>query len=153
MSSFPSGRLKRLAALGLAGLIAAGCAASLAPNIVRYSQFNYLPTDAKAVSIYKDPPPAEYEVIGEVLRTRIPANSPMDQFEQALREEAAKIGANGVVMVVQDRVTEQKIQRPAASHQPIGSGAVAVPPPRQTEEVTIRVNEKEITGVVIRFKK
>ena len=144
--------MKKLSALGLAGLLAAGCAAPLAPKIVRYPQFNYPPTDAKAVTIYKDPPPAKYEVIGEV-RTRIPADAPMDQFEQSLKEEAAKIGANGVVIVVEDRVTEQKIQRPAASHEPIGGGAVAVPPPRQAGEITIRVNQKEITGVVIRFKK
>ena len=144
--------MKNLSALGLAVVLAAGCAAPFAPNIVRYPQYNYPPTDAKAVAIYKEPPPAQYEAIGEV-RARIPANAPMDQFEQALREEAAKIGANGVVMVVQDRVTEQKIQRPAASHQPVGSGAVAVPPARQTEEITIRVHDKEITGVVIRFKK
>ncbi len=144
--------MRKLSALGLAGLLAAGCAAPLAPNIVRYPQFNYAPTDAKAVIIYKDPPPAQYEVIGEV-RARIPADAPMDQFEQALREEAAKIGANGVVIVVEDRVAEQKIQRPAASHEPIGAGAVAVPPARQTGEITIRVNQKEITGVVIRFKK
>ncbi len=152
--------MKKLAALGLAGLLAAACVAPLAPNIVRYPQFNYPPTDAKAVTIYKDPPRAEYEVIGEV-RTRIPANSPMDQFEQALREEAAKIGANGVVMVVQDRVTEQKIQRPVAgAQQPVGTsstpgGGVATLPAQtgRMEEVTIRVHEKEITGVVVRFKK
>ncbi|MBI3625436.1 MAG: hypothetical protein HY215_04730 [Candidatus Rokubacteria bacterium] len=141
-------------------MLAVGCAAPLAPNIVRYPQFNYPPTDAKAVTIYKEPPPAQYEAIGEV-RTRIPANAPMDQFEQALREEAAKIGANGVVMVVQDRVTEQKIQRPVmGAQQPVGAsstpgGGVATLPAQtgRMEEVTIRVHEKEITGVVIRFKK
>ena len=77
----------------------------------------------------------------------------MDGFRVMSMEEAAKIGANGVVIVVEERVTDQKIQRPAAAHQPIGAGAVAVPPTRQTEEITIRVHQKEITGVVIRFKK
>ena len=144
--------MKKLSALGLAGLLAAGCAAPLAPSIVRYPQFNYPPTEANAVAIYKDPPAAGYEVIGEV-RARVAADAPMDRVEASLKEEAAKIGANGVVIVVEDRVTEQKIQRPAASHQPVGSGAVAVPPARQTEEITIRVHDKEITGVVIRFKK
>ena len=144
--------MKKLSALGLAGLLAAACAAPLAPSIVRYPQFHYPPTEARAVAIYKDPPAAEYEVIGEV-RARVAADAPMDRVEASLKEEAAKIGANGVVIVVEERVTDQKIQRPAAAHQPIGAGAVAVPPTRQTEEITIRVHQKEITGVVIRFKK
>lgn len=104
------------------------------------------------MAIYTSPPSGEYEVIGEV-RARVAADVPMDRLEASLKEEAAAIGANGVVIVVRERVTEQKIQLPAAAHQPIGAGAVAVPPTRQTEEITIRVHQKEITGVVIRFKK
>ena len=143
-------------------MLAAGCAAPLvAPTLVRDPQFNYPSTDARAVTIYKDPPAADYEVIGEV-RTRVPATIPMDQVEASVKEEAAKIGATGVVIVVEDRVTEQKVQRPAAgAQQPIGTsgtpggGGVATLPTQtgRTEEITIRVHEKQITGVVIRFKK
>ena len=140
-------------------MLAAGCAAPLiAPTVVRDSRFNYLATEAKAVTVYTSPPAADYDVIGEV-RARVPATAPMDQVEASLKEEAAKIGATGVVIVVEDRVTEQKIQRPAAgAQQPIpsgtGAGGVALPTQiNRTEEITIRVHEKEITGVVIRLKK
>lgn len=140
-------------------MLATGCAAPLvAPTVVRDRKFNYPATEAKAVSVYTSPPTADYEVIGEV-RARVPATVPMDQVEALLKEEAAKIGATGVVIVVEDRVTEQKIQRPAAGAQqpiPSGTGAGGVALPTQigrTEEITIRVHEKEITGVVIRLKK
>lgn len=142
-------------------VLTAGCAGPVAVNVVRNPQFNYSATDAKAVAIHSSPPAAEYEVIGEV-RTRVSAGVPMDQVEASLKEEGARIGANAVVIVVKDVVTEQKIQRPAAgSQQPVGTsgtpggGGVATLPTQtgRTEEVTIRVHEKEITGVVIRFKK
>ena len=142
-------------------MLAAGCAAPLvAPTVVRDPKFNYLATEAKAVTIYRSPPAADYEVIGEI-RARVPATVPMDQVEASLKEEAAKIGATGVVIVVEDRVTEQKVQRPAAgAQQPIGTsgtpgGGVATLPTQtgRTEEITIRVHEKEITGVVICSKK
>jgi hypothetical protein len=148
-------------ATALVAVLTAGCAAPVAVNVVRNPQFNYSATDAKAVAIHSSPPAAEYEVIGEV-RTRVSAGVPMDQVEASLKEEGARIGANAVVIVVKDVVTEQKIQRPAAgSQQPIGTsgapggGGVATLPTQtgRTEEVTIRVHEKEITGVVIRFKK
>ena len=149
-------------ATGLAVVFAAGCAAPLVTStVVREPKFNYLATEAKAVTIYRSPPAADYEVIGEI-RARVPATVPMDQVEASLKEEAAKIGATGVVIVVEDRVTEQKVQRPAAgAQQPIGisgtpgGGGVATLPTQtgRTEEITIRVHEKEITGVVIRFKK
>ncbi len=152
--------MKRSAVLGLVGLLASACAAPLVPRIARSPQFNYPPTEPNAVVIYKDPPPVEYEVIGEV-RARVPADTPTDRLEAALKEEAAKIGATGLVVVVQDRVTEQKVQRPAASsQQSVGTtgapgGGVATIPTQtgRMEEVTIRVHEKEITGVVIRSKK
>ena len=152
--------MRRLSALGLAGLLASACAASLAPSIVRYPQFHYPASEASSVVIYKDPPPVEYEVIGEV-RARVAADTPKDRLEASLREEASKIGANGLVIVVQDRVTEHKVQRPAlSSQQPVGTsgtpgGGVTILPTQagRMEEVTIRVHEKEITGVVIRFKK
>ena len=143
-------------------MLAAGCAAQMvAPTVVRDSRFNYPATDPKTVTIHMSPPSAEYEVIGEV-RARVPATAPMDQVEASLKEEAAKIGATGVVIVVEDRVTEQKVQRPAAgAQQPIGTsgtpggGGVANLPTQtgRTEEITIRVHEKQITGVVIRSKK
>ena len=149
-------------ATGLAVVLAAACAAPLiTPTVVRDSRFNYPATDPKAVTIYTRPPTADYDVIGEV-RARVPATVPMDQVEASLKEEAAKIGATGVVIVVEDRVTEQKIQRPAAgAQQPIGTsgtpggGGVANLPTQtgRTEEITIRVHEKQITGVVIRSKK
>ncbi len=141
-------------------MLAAGCAAPLmAPTLVRDPKFNYPATEAKAVTVYTSPPAADYEVIGEV-RARVAANVPMARIEESLKEEAAKIGATGIVIVVEDRVTEQKVQRPAAgSQQPVGTsgtgGGVATLPTQtgRTEEITIRVREKEITGVVIRFKK
>lgn len=158
----PTNHLRFALGTALAVVLAAGCAAPLiTPTVVRDPKFNYPATDAKAVTIYTNPPAAEYEVIGEV-RTRVSANTPMDRVEAALKEEAAKIGATGVVMVVKGVVTEQKIQRPAAgSQQPIGTsgapggGGVATLPTQtgRTEEVTIQIHEKEITGVVIRFKK
>ena len=153
--------MRALARFALVAVLTAGCAAPVAVNVVRNPQFNYSATDAKAVAIHSSPPAAEYEVIGEV-RTRVSAGVPMDQVEASLKEEGARIGANAVVIVVKDVVTEQKIQRPAAgSQQPIGTswapggGGVATLPTQtgRTEEVTIRVHEKEITGVVIRFKK
>ena len=143
-------------------MLAAGCAAALvAPTVVRDRKFNYPATEARAVTIYTRPPAADYEVIGEV-RGRVPATAPMDQVEALLKEEAAKIGATGVLIVVEDRVTERKVQRPAAgAQQPIGtsgtpggSGVATLPTQTaRTEEITIRVHEKEITGVVIRSKK
>ena len=149
-------------ATGLTVVLAVGCATQMvAPTVVRDPRFNYPATDPKTVTIHMSPPSAEYEVIGEV-RARVPATAPMDQVETSLKEEAAKIGATGVVIVVEDRVTEQKIQRPAAgAQQPIGTsgtpggGGVATLPTQtgQTEEITIRVHEKQITGVVIRSKK
>ena len=153
--------MRALARFVLVAVLTAGCAGPVAVNVVRNPQFNYSATDAKAVAIHSSPPAAEYEVIGEV-RTRVSAGVPMDQVEASLKEEGARIGANAVVIVVKDVVTEQKIQRPAAgSQQPIGTsgapggGGVATLPTQtgRTEEVTIRVHEKEITGVVIRFKK
>lgn len=153
--------MRALARFALVAVLTAGCAGPVAVNVVRNPQFNYSATDAKAVAIHSRPPAAEYEVIGEV-RTRVSAGVPMDQVEASLKEEGARIGANAVVIVVKDVVTEQKIQRPAAgSQQPIGTsgapggGGVATLPTQtgRTEEVTIRVHEKEITGVVIRFKK
>ena len=152
--------MRTFGSFALAAVLAAGCAAPiLAPSVVRDPKFNYPATQASAVAIYANPPAAEYEVIGEV-RTRVSANTPMDRVEAALKEEAAKIGANGVVMVVKDVVTERKVQRPAArSEQPVGTsgtgGGVATLPTQtgRTEEITIRVHEKEITGVVIRSKK
>ena len=158
----PTNHLRVALAAGFAIALAAGCAAPLvAPTLVRDPQFSYPSTDAKAVTIYKDPPAADYEVIGGV-RTRVPATVPMDQVEAAVKEEAAKIGASGVVLIVKDIVTEQKVQRPVTGpQQPIGTtgapgaGGVAAVPTQtgRTEEITIRVHEKEITGVVIRFKK
>jgi len=160
--------MRALARFVLVAVLTAGCAGPVAVNVVRNPQFNYSATDAKAVAIHSSPPAAEYEVIGEV-RTRVSAGVPMDQVEASLKEEGARIGANAVVIVVKDVVTEQKIQRPAAgSQQPIigsqqaigtagtprGGGVATLPTQTgRTEEVTIRVHEKEITGVVIRFKK
>ncbi len=153
--------MNTLARLALAALLAAGCAAPVAVSVVRSPQYNYPATDARAVAIHTSPPAADYEVIGEV-RTRVAASVPMDQVEASLKEEAARIGADAVVVVVQDRFTEQKVQRPAAGAQqpvgisgaPGGGGVATLPTPTgQMEEITIRVHEKEITGVVIRLKK
>ena len=153
--------MRALARSALVAVLTAGCAGPVAVKVIRNPQFNYSATDANAVAIHSSPPAAEYEVIGEV-RTRVSAGVPMDQVEASLKEEGAQIGANAVVIVVKDVVTEQKIQRPAAgSQQPVGTsgapggGGVATLPTQtgRTEEVTIRVHEKEITGVVIRFKK
>ncbi len=151
--------MRRLPLLGVAAVLAGACAAASAPHILRYPQFSYPPTEPRAVVIYTSPPSAEYEVIGEV-RARVSADVPMDRLEASLKEEAAAIGANGVVIVVRERVTEQKIQRPVASpQQPVGTtggvGGVTTLPTQagRTEEITIRVREKEVTGVVIRFKK
>jgi hypothetical protein len=133
----------------------------VAPTVVRDRKFSYPATEARAVTVYRNPPASDYEVIGE-MRARVPAAVPMEQVEASLKEEAAKIGATGVVIVVEDRVTERKVQRPAAgAQQPIGtsgtpggSGVATLPTQTgRTEEITIRVHEKEITGVVIRSKK
>jgi hypothetical protein len=143
-------------------LLLAACAAPLvSPALVRDPQFNYPRTDPAAVAIHRDPPPAPYEVIGE-LRARVPATVPMEEVERAFREEAAGIGASAVVLVVRDVFTEQKVQRPVTGpQQPVGTygtpggGGVGTLPVQagRTEEVTIRVHEREVTGVVIRLKK
>ncbi len=151
--------MKALISIVLAAVLAAGCAApAQAPAIVRYPQFNYAPTEPKAVVIYANPPSVDYEVIGEV-RTRVAADVPMDRLEASLKEEAAKIGARGIVIVVRDVMSERKIRAPAAGAQPMGTavtpggGGVVPTQAGRTEEITIPVHEKEITGLVIRLKK
>jgi len=152
--------VRPLACVTLIALLALSCAARVPLDVVRDPRFNYPPAEATAVRVYRVLPSAEYEVIGEV-RGRIAAGVTMEQIERSLREEAARIGATGVVLVVQERLTERKVQRPAVgSRQPVGTsgargGGVAAVPPQTgaMEEVIIRVHEKEIAGVVIRFKK
>lgn len=152
----------RAAGPALALALAAACAPALvAPTVVRDPRFSYPPTDARSVAVYRDPPAADYEVIGEV-EVRVAGTTPVAEVEEAVREAAARIGAHGVVLVVRDVVTEQRVQRPSAgAQQPVGisgapGGGGVVTLPAQTgrgEEVTIRVHEKEITGLVIRLKK
>lgn len=76
-----------------------GCASFYAN---RYPGHYYAPTIAENIPIYNNFPPQPYEVIGEVGGSGAPASS-WTGMGKRLREEAAKMGGDALVMAGQDR--------------------------------------------------
>lgn len=85
-------------ALPLATLALAGCA-TVSVSSMRYlgvPQFS--PTDPATVEILRHVPRRPHEKLGEVF-LRPSGNPPVAEMEQALRGEAAKMGADAAVVV------------------------------------------------------
>ena len=94
-----------LACLALASLALASCATTLESTTTPYVSGPQLaPSDPTAVKIIRTEPLEPHERLGEVMiDMSITVPPPIEQVEAKLAEESAKLGANGVVVVV-DRV-------------------------------------------------
>ena len=94
-----------LACLALASLALASCATTLESTTTPYVSGPQLaPSDPNAVKIIRTEPLEPHERLGEVvIDMSITMPPPIEQVEAKLAEESARLGANGVVVVV-DRV-------------------------------------------------
>ena len=93
------------ACLVLASLALASCATTLESTTTPYVSGPHLAaSDPYAVKIIRTEPLEPHERLGEVvIDMSITRPPPIEQVEAKLAEESAKLGANGVVVVV-DRV-------------------------------------------------
>ena len=94
-----------LACVALASLALASCTTTLESTVAPYVSAPPLAaTDPFAVKIVRTEPLEPHERLGEVvIDMSITVPPPIEQVEARLAEESAKLGANGVVVVV-DRV-------------------------------------------------
>jgi len=93
----------RLASAALACLIAS-CAYVEATTTQYVGVPRFQPTDPKAVQILRSEPMQPHDRLGEILLDiSVDPPASVEEVEQRLREEAAKWGANGV-LVVRDQV-------------------------------------------------
>jgi hypothetical protein len=80
------------------GILFVGCATA---RVNPYPNAHYAPSNTQNVGLYYNFPPQAYEVIGEVYYSGAPAAS-WTGAGKLLREEAAKIGGDAVVVQQQD---------------------------------------------------
>jgi len=81
-------------------LCVAGCSSINAKSTAYVGAPHFAPTDPASVDILRSPPGKPNDRLGEI---RIDASTspspPVNEIEQKLREEGAKLGANAVVIV------------------------------------------------------
>jgi len=80
------------------GVLLVGCATA---TVNPYPNSGYAPSNPESVSVYYNFPPQPYKVIGEVYYSGAPAAS-WTGAGKLLRQEAAKIGGDAVVVQQQD---------------------------------------------------
>lgn len=94
------GRTLALAVAGGSLLLAAGCT-SLSSRTVEYIGVpRYAPSDAARIEILQTEPARAFEKLGEVVvDASISPSPPVQKIEARIRREAAKLGADAVVLV------------------------------------------------------
>jgi hypothetical protein len=90
--------MNRLAILAIASALFTGCATA---RVNPYPNSHYAPSNPQNVGVYYNFPPQQYEVIGEVYYNGAPAAS-WTGAGKLLRQEAAKIGGDAVIVQQQD---------------------------------------------------
>ena len=129
-------RALRLVVLTLSAAALAACASVDVQSTEYVAAPRYQPTDAKSVQILRPEPTAPHDRLGEVM---VDASTdpppPVVEIEQKLRQAAAKMGANAVVVVL-DRV------------QPVAAYVTGPYWGRSIESVSGR----KVIGIAIRFR-
>jgi len=90
--------MNRITILSAASALLTGCATA---TVNPYPNARYAPSNPQSVGVYYNFPPQPYEVIGEVYYGGAPAAS-WTGAGKLLRQEAAKIGGDAVVVQQQD---------------------------------------------------
>ena len=98
-----------LACIALFGLAASSCATIETTTTPYVNAPQVAPTDPGTVKIIRTEPLEPHERLGEVvLDMSITVPPPIELVEATLADESAKLGANGVVVVV-DRVQPSEV--------------------------------------------
>ncbi len=88
-------KMKKLIYLFVIAMLVSGCAYF---SSQRYPiKENYAPTNPDKVAIFKFPPPTPYQTIGEVEAKAAPASN-WDSLHRRLKEEAAKMGGDAIIV-------------------------------------------------------
>ena len=119
---------KYLYCLLVLSLFVAGCISS---RVTPHPAMFYPPTQPEAVQIFQFPPSIQFEVIGEV-EVRGAAAASWSRVEWRLKEEAAKIGGDAVI---------------------ISKGGSLVAVQRVNPNLVMPIQSKHVYGVVIKWKK
>lgn len=153
--------MSRITVVAAASALLTGCATA---TINPYPNKSYEPSNPQAVSVYYNFPPQPYEVIGEVYYSGAPAAS-WTGAGKLLRQEAAKIGGDAVVVQQQDTPYAGSITTPGyasgstygtAMGSYYGSSYVGTYSAQSsyiyTPPTTTPLYGKRIVGIVIRFQ-
>jgi hypothetical protein len=132
----PTPRALRLVVLTLSAAVLAACATVDVQSSQYIGGPSYPPTDPKNVQILRTEPTAPHDRLGEVMAdASTDPPPPVAEIEEKLRQAAAKMGANAVVVVL-DRV------------QPVAAYVTGPYWGRSIESVSGR----KVIGIAIRFR-
>jgi len=116
---------------------------------------NYLPTDPEKITIYKFAPTVSYEAIGEVETEAAPA-AKRDSLYGKLKEEAAKMGGDGII--IQEGKEFVGMYNAPGTATTTGSGQIYGNSATYSSNTTYNpgmsmpIMRKRIIGLVIKYK-
>lgn len=148
--------MKQLTPSFVGVMLLAGCVRATG---VAYPYATYSPTDPMKVAVYQTIPPVPMEVIGEVRAEGAPAAS-WTRVEEYLREEAAKLGGDAVLVLSTDQplvgvyyIPGQTTATHYGAFSTWGTGGTYAGTTTYTTTpgVSVPLQRKRLHGIVVRF--